>query len=193
MTLKMQFGAATLMLAASAAVAQQPTNIRAWFDLATGTGFISAGTIQSGWNGGGSVTIRPSDYEAFKGFVEPSSFFMIVRDTYTGICNWTTRDGASAARTQSIVRGQLTDLMFAVTPSRSPIKMGVLLQGYVPGSQREYGVAVPVNGGPCTGENGITGSWTYVCKTSSATEVEQVVRGAAAGLKVWPLPPEFRR
>jgi hypothetical protein len=189
MASKISLGIAALVFAAGSAGAKQPSNVSAWFDPATGTGFISAGAILGGWSGA-PVPPAPTDYANIKSFVENGGFSMIVRHFYTGVCRWTGQDGITVAESSTVERRDDTDLLAAVTRSHSPIKMGVLLQGFSSASREDTRPA-PINGGPCFGETGVTGSWTYVAQSRLETQVEELVRGAAAGLKVWPLPTEF--
>jgi hypothetical protein len=205
MAFRFPWSAAVLALAAGAAgaadtsvqsggvtVNTQPSNIISWFDPATGTGFVSAGAIQSGWNDGAPVVIRSSDYDDFKMIVETGGFYMVVSHLYSGLCTWTTSSG-QASQSLNVDRRQYTRVMYAVSPNRSPLKMGVLLQGLVPGSQVESNVPVPINGGPCVSDAGNAGAWSNVVQAGVSTTVQESMRGAAALLKVWPLPAGIAR
>lgn len=188
---KISLGIAAMVFVAGAAVAKQPSNVSAWFDPATGTGFISAGTIFGGWNGA-PLPPAPTDYANLKSFVENGGFAMIIRHVYTGVCRWTGQDGVTVSESGTVERRDVRDLLSAVAPSHSPVRMGVLLQGFS-GSLREDFRPAPINGGPCASETGVTGSWTYVTQTCLETQVIELVRGAAASLKVWPLPAAIVR
>ena len=185
------FSIAVLVFATGAALARQPSNVSAWFDPFTGTGFVSAGAIFSGWNGA-PLPPAHTDYSNLKSFVENGGFAMIFRHFYTGVCRWTGEDGVTVAESSTVERRDYRTVLAAVAPSHSPIRMGVLLQGFSGGLLEDVR-PVPVNGGPCAGETGVTGSWTYVTQSRIETQVIELVRGAAASLKVWPLPAEIMR
>ncbi len=191
MASKISLGIAALVFAAASAGAKQPSNVSAWFDPATGTGFISAGVIMGGWNGA-PLPPASTDYANIKSFLQDGGFYMIVRHFYTGVCRWTGQDGITIAESGTVELRDYNSLLAAVTPSHSPNKIGVLLQGFVPGSSKDPR-PTPINGGPCVGETGVTGSWTYVALSCLETQVIELVRGAAAALKVWPLPTQFVR